>query len=289
MAELGNNRVGLEERVLEVSLIPKLRAIVVVAAALVIPAMSLGEQVRVRHTEGLVHGFLALRTLEGAPLADGDLMQTARGTTVTSRLVFHFKDGSLYREITKFTQRGTFRLVSDQVTQNGPSFKQESESWIDVQSGKVTVRTTEKGKEKTTTKQVTLPADVSNGMLLILAKNMDPSAPETMLSMVALTDKPRVVKLRFTPSEERPIKFGLFTFKAQQYVMKVKIEGAAGKIAPLIGKQPPDSHFWIVKSESPTFYQFEGPLSADGPVWRMELSAPEADAHGTDKNEKKSE
>jgi hypothetical protein len=30
-----------------------------------------------------------------------------------------------------------------------------------------------------------------------------------------------------------------------------------------------------VKSESPTFYEFEGPLSAEGPVWRMELGAPE--------------
>ena len=268
---------------------PQRLPVFVLCAALLCPCLLSAAQVPVRHKEGLVHGFLALRTLQGEIIADADLIQNVHGDVVTSRLVFHFKDGSLYREITKFTQRGTFRLVSDQVTQKGPSFKQESESWIDVQSGKVTVRTTEKGKEKTTTKQVTLPADVSNGMLLILAKNMDPSAPETMLSMVALTDKPRVVKLRFTPSEERPIKFGLFTFKAQQYVMKVKIEGAAGKIAPLIGKQPPDSHFWIVKSESPTFYQFEGPLSADGPVWRMELSAPEADAHGTDKNEKKSE
>jgi len=266
--------------------------IVLLIAALFGTAKALrADPIPVRHVEGVTFGFLKLRNTEGQIIADGYLKQvvTPGDPLVTNDLQFHFKDGSLYREITKFTQRGTFRLVSDQVTQKGPSFKQESESWIDVQSGKVTVRTTEKGKEKTTTKQVTLPADVSNGMLLILAKNMDPSAPETMLSMVALTDKPRVVKLRFTPSEERPIKFGLFTFKAQQYVMKVKIEGAAGKIAPLIGKQPPDSHFWIVKSESPTFYQFEGPLSADGRVWRMELSAPEADAHGTDKNEKKSE
>ena len=273
------------------SIMPLVWIVLLTVATFGTSGTSRADPIPVRHVEGVTFGFLVLRDLDGKIIADGYLKQvvTRGDPIVTNDLQFHFKDGSLYREITKFTQRGTFRLVSDQVTQKGPSFKQESESWIDVQSGKVTVRTTEKGKEKTTTKQVTLPADLSNGMLLILAKNMDPSAPETMLSMVALTDKPRVVKLRFTPSEERPIKFGLFTFKAQQYVMKVKIEGAAGKIAPLIGKQPPDSHFWIVKSESPTFYQFEGPLSADGPVWRMELSAPEADAHGTDKNEKKSE
>ena len=202
-------------------------------------------------------------------------MVTPGESVVTDDLQFHFKDGSIYREITKFTQRGTFRLVSDQVTQKGPSFKQEGESLLEVASGKVTVKTMDKGKEKTTTKQLAIPADVANGMLFILAKNMNPAAPETVVSMVALTDKPRVVKLRFTPSREKPVTFGPFTFKAQHYVMKVKIEGAAGKIAPLIGKQPPDSHFWVVKSESPTFYEFEGPLSAEGPVWRMELGAPE--------------
>jgi hypothetical protein len=76
------------------------------------------------------------------------------------------------------------------------------------------------------------------------------------------------------------VKFGLLTFKAQHYVMKVKIEGAAGKIAPLVGKQPPDAHFWIIKSESPTFVEFEGPLSADTPVWRIEFAAPELEATG---------
>ena len=53
------------------------------------------EPVVVRHVEGLVHGFLSLRAPEGAVLANGDLIQDARGGRVTSRLVYHFKDGSL--------------------------------------------------------------------------------------------------------------------------------------------------------------------------------------------------
>ena len=57
-----------------------------------------GEPVSGRHTEGIVHGFLALRTLEGVALADGDLVQTARGERVTARLVFRFKDGSIHDE-----------------------------------------------------------------------------------------------------------------------------------------------------------------------------------------------
>lgn len=93
--------------------------------------------------------------------------------------------------------------------------------------------------------------------------------------MVAASDKPRVVKLIFRPEQEKDVKFGEMELSAQHYVMKVKIEGAAGAIAPLVGKQPPDSHFWILKSESPTFLEFEGPLSQDNPVWRIQLAAPE--------------
>lgn len=68
------------------------------------------------------------------------------------------------------------------------------------------------------------------------------------------------------------------SLKAQHYIVKTKIEGVAGKVAPLVGKQPPDINVWLVKSEAPTFLEFEGPLSEDGPVWRIELAAPEADS-----------
>jgi hypothetical protein len=61
---------------------------------------------------------------------------------------------------------------------------------------------------------------------------------------------------------------------------ETKISGPAGAIAPLVGKQPPDIHVWLVKSEAPTFVEFEGPLSQDNPVWRIELAAPEPDSKG---------
>ena len=49
------------------------------------------EQVRVRHMEGLMHGFLALRTLDGKRLAVGEMTQIAEGDRVTSRLIFALK------------------------------------------------------------------------------------------------------------------------------------------------------------------------------------------------------
>src|SRR5689334_5856644 len=54
--------------------------------------------VEVRQAEGVAHGFLVLRTLDGQALADGELLQVARGERVTSHLVYHFKDGSRHDE-----------------------------------------------------------------------------------------------------------------------------------------------------------------------------------------------
>ncbi len=139
------------------------------------------------------------------------------------------------------------------------------------------MRTSEKGKDKTTTEHLDLPEDVSNGLLFVLLKNVDPSA-ETTVSFVAASTKPRVVKWNIVPGPEKTIKIGSMRQKVQHYIVKTKIEGPAGAIAPLIGKQPPDIHIWLVKSEAPTFVEFEGPLSQDTPVWRIELTAPEHDS-----------
>src|ERR1017187_5313425 len=90
------------------------------------------QPVPVRHVEGTLHGFLALRGQDGRVVAAGELSQVARGSTVTARLVFHFRDGSVDDETTVFTDRGTFRLVSDHHIQQGPSFPKPMDLTIDV-------------------------------------------------------------------------------------------------------------------------------------------------------------
>src|SRR5882762_4733225 len=97
------------------------RTTVVVAAflagaALLQPAEPSADPVAVRHAEGLVHGFLSLRSLDGTMLASGDLIQNARGDRVTTRLVFRFKDGSTHDETALREDRGL-------VVQKGPSFE----------------------------------------------------------------------------------------------------------------------------------------------------------------------
>jgi hypothetical protein len=93
----------------------------------------------VRHTEGLVHGFLVLRTMDGDRLAQGDLTQVAVNDRVTNRLVFRFIDGSIRDETAVFSQRGSFRLLSYHLAPKGPAFQQPMDMSFDSSSGEVTV------------------------------------------------------------------------------------------------------------------------------------------------------
>jgi hypothetical protein len=148
----------------------RLLAAVLACATLSEPIPLTADQVPVRHMEGLMHGFLALRTLEGARLADGEMTQVPEGDRVTCHLIFRFKDGSVYDDTTIFTQRGAFRLLSDHLVERGPSFKQEMETSVEASTGQITVRYKDRdGKEKVLKEQHELPPDIANGLLFTLA------------------------------------------------------------------------------------------------------------------------
>src|SRR5205814_5629139 len=177
------------------------------------------DSVPVRRAEGLMHGFLVMRDLQGKPLADGEMTQVARGDRVTDDLIFRFKDGSVYEDKTIFSQRRQFRLLSDHVVQRGPSFKHPMETSVDTSSGQVSVRyKDDDGKEKVLNQRVQLPPDVSNGLLFTLVKDLKPTAPRTTVSMVAATPKPRVVKLLIVPQGQEPFSVGKLQHKATHYI-----------------------------------------------------------------------
>src|SRR6266511_4803279 len=52
--------------------------------------------VEVRFLEGVTRGFLVLRSTTGQIVGHGELLQTAHSDRVESRMIFRFKDGSLY-------------------------------------------------------------------------------------------------------------------------------------------------------------------------------------------------
>jgi hypothetical protein len=109
--------------------------------------------------------------------------------------VLHFKDGSVHDEVTVFSQSHEFRLLSDHLKQYGPSFPDPVDVYIDVGSGNVKVHSEKSGKSKDEEHHLQMPEDVATGLTLTLLKNISPSAPETTVSMVSTSDKPRVVKI----------------------------------------------------------------------------------------------
>jgi hypothetical protein len=252
----------------------KLFAIVIVCSALVDADAPFASPIAVRYREGLVHGFLVLSTLDGVPLAHGDLTQVSRGDRVTTHLVFRFKDGSVHDETTVFSQRGNFRLLSYRVEQTGSAFRDPLEMSIDSSSNQVTVRYTEDGKEKIANDQKRLPSDIANGLLFTLLKNIQPGQLPIKASMVVATPKPRLVKLAINRQGEETFTVGDSKLTAIHYIMKVEIGGVAGTIAPLVGKEPPDIHIWMLGGEAPVIVKSEGPLFAGGPIWRIELTSP---------------
>jgi hypothetical protein len=244
-------------------------------ASLLQPTALPGQSVKVRYREGVGHGFLVLRTSDGKPVADGDSTQLAEGDNVTSRMSFKFTDGSVYEQTTTFSQRGTFRLLKDHVVQKGPQFKPPMETSIDATTGEVTVRyTDDHGKERVLSDRLDLPPDVANGLLFTLLKDLEPNVPQTTVSYVAATPKPRLVHLEIIPQDQEPFSIGSHSHEALRYTVKVKIGGVAGLLAPLMGKQPAPMQAWVLAEGAPAFIRFDGPLCSDGPVWRMELAVP---------------
>jgi hypothetical protein len=232
------------------------------------------ERVAVRYPQGSLHGFLALRTLQGDLIAAGDLVQKVRGDRVTLHLVFRFKDGSIDDETAVFSQRDRFQLISDHHVQKGPSFPHPVDLSIDVPAGEVTSRSVDGGKEKVATEHLDLPPDLANGVIFTLMANIRPDASETKVSFVAGTPKPRIVKLAISPQGEDTFSVAGSRRKATRFVVKVEIGGIAGLVAPMLGKQPPDTHVWIHEGEVPAFVKSEGPRFEGGPIWRTELATP---------------
>jgi hypothetical protein len=249
--------------------------VLLICACILLGSAASASPVAVRYKEGLLHGFLVLSSLEGEHLADGDLLQTVHGDRVTTRLTYHFKDGSLEDETTVFSQRREFRLISYHLVEKGPAFQHELDFSVIASTGQVTVHyTDDDGKEKEATERMKLSPDLANGMVLSLLKNRAADAPQLEVSMVVATPKPRVVKLQITGQGTDPFTLGASGRKAIHYVLKIEIGGLAGLVAPLLGKQPPDSHIWILGGDAPAFVKSETLSYMGGPMWRTELMAP---------------
>jgi len=231
--------------------------------------------VPVRFAEGSLHGFLTLSTPAGVLIASGDLLQTVRDGDIGSRLVFHFKDGSVHDETVVYSQRNVFTLQSYHLVQRGPAFLEDTEISLERASGKYRVKTRVRkdGREKVLDGKLDLPLDVYNGMVPTVVKNLSRGTGETV-HMVAFTPAPKLIRLELVPAGDHKIQVGGSEKSATRYVLKPILGIWLKLFASLLGRMPPDNHAWIVTADVPAFVKFEGPLYMNGPVWRIELTSP---------------
>jgi len=104
----------------------------------------------VRYAGTITHAFVVLRGANGDVLAHGELVQApVEGQRMQSRLVFRFKDGSLWDE-------------------RGPSSPESSEVTFDRDTGRYRAKV----DDKTDDGKIDLPEDLHNGITITILKNL---------------------------------------------------------------------------------------------------------------------
>jgi hypothetical protein len=221
----------------------------------------------VRFTEGVARGFPVLRSQSGELIAQGELTQVAYGDRVENRLVFRFRDGSVYDEAVTFDQRGVFRLMSYTLVQRGPSFPETIEASFERSTGsyRVRYRADEESPEETLSGRIDLPLDAYNGLLCTVLKNLEPGKSQTV-HIIAFTPQPRAIKMLLAPMAQEPVTMGAAVVPATRFHIKPQL----GMLASLLVVALPDVKTWIANGDVPAFLKFEGPLFFMGPVWRID-------------------
>jgi hypothetical protein len=231
--------------------------------------------IRVQLIEGTFRGFLVLRSLDGMAIAYGEVSQKPTGNAVACHTILRFKDGSLYDESATFSQKGVFRLEGYRLVQHGPSYPTLEVSF-DRKSGQYKARSQagKDGKLEVASGKLEMPADLYNGMALMLLKNLPGGAGATV-HLAAFTPEPRLLEMEWSWEGAEEVLLGGRALKAMRSLVKLKIGGLTGMLASLVGKSPPDSRYWLVTGEVPAFVRFEGAMFLNGPVWRLEMTTVE--------------
>ena len=248
-------------------------AVLAVLSTLVLCSRLGAAPVEVRFLEGVTHGFLILRSTTGQIVAHGDLLQTANSHRVESRMVFRFKDSSLYDERVTFTQQHVFTLLSYRLVQRGPSFPEPMDVSLDRKRGQYQIKSVQKGRKENSNGEIELPADVYNGMTAMILKNL-PRGKAESVHYVAFTPTPRLIKLDLVPGGGERVKIGEQRGQVTRYSIKPKLGVVMGSVAGLLGKTPADYECVIWTADIPAFVRCDGPLRLQGPVYRIELTNP---------------
>lgn len=242
--------------------------------ALLAPFRLYAAPVPVRSAEGSVHGFLLLRGQNDSLLAQGDLIFHLDRDTIEKRMVFHFKDGSLFDETVTFTQQNVFAMQHYHLVQQGPAFPEDMDANLDRANGKYQIKITDHKdkKEKNLEGKLDFPADLYNGMIPDIVMNLPPGKSET-IHYVAFTPDPRMVEFSISPEGKGKVQIGEIQKTAVRHVLKAHLGGIETFFAKLLSQMPPDYYVWTIPDEVTVFVGFQGQLFMGGPVWRIVLTS----------------
>lgn len=246
--------------------------------AFAISATCLGaEPVRVLERQGAIHGFLLLYDDHGKEIAVGDQTNQVHGNVIHARTIFHFRDGSIDDEETIYRQGSTFELLRDHHIQKGPAFAKPLDLTVDVRKNEVSWIDLSGKDAQPKSQHMKLPRDLANGMIPLLVQNFPQGAADLTAAMVVFASKPRLVTLDIKPDGSDKVLLGSSGRDAEKFDVHLKLQGVAGLVAPIIGKQPPDIGVWVVDGSEapvPVFVKYVGPLCTNGPIWTVLLAAP---------------
>lgn len=233
----------------------------------------LADPVPARLKQGSGHIFLEVLDENGKTIAAGESLQTVKGYTVTTRTTFHFRDGSLDDETTVFEQRLNFRVLSDDHLQRGPAFPHPMEIRIEAVNGRVIIHDLESGK--TTSHDIRIPFDLANGIVTQVLQNLSADIPETRLSYILPTSRPRLAALVIARAGEDTYTIAGERETAKKLELKVDLGGLAKIIAPILGKEPKPTTAWMAGGRVPMFIRIQTQFYEGAPLWTIQQTAPQ--------------
>ena len=245
-------------------------------AAVMVCNPSFSAPVPVRSSKGSARAYLVLRDGQARVIAQGDWWQVPHDDRLEVHLRFDFTDGSMSHETYVLAHGKAWTLLSYRSEQKGPSFPRDIDARVE-RGGRYTVRTRDRkdGDTDVDEGEIELPDDVYTfGILAMLLENLRPGEGIAGHA-IAFTPKPRVLKLDVSPAVEDAVDVAGGKRKTLRYVAKAKLGGLAGAAASIMGKQPPDLRYWMAADPVSTFLRVDTPLYAEGPVWHVELTAPD--------------
>lgn len=234
--------------------------------------------IAVRFFEGVTHGFLLVRSLDGNIIGQGESTQVAKeGGLVESRLIFTFNDGSLHDEKVAFSQKGVLTLLTYHLVQRGPSFPEQLDVFFDRGKEEYRIRKRSQSGEQEEVEEgkLTLPQDVYNGMVITTVLNL-PRGSQERVKILTFTPEPEIVELDLLPRGEHTVRIGNVSRKALKYEFKPHIGLIRKWLGRFTGQLPDQFHYhcWVLADEIPTFVHYEGPLQLMGPIIKVELAGP---------------